>query len=128
MHRGALATSVALCALVSGSGASAAAHSHLIYRVDKVSAIIEGTKLVIEANGAVASGGWTHTRLRAKPAAPEAHVLQLDFIADPPPPKKIVIQSLLPAKAELRRNLPHYGTIAVSVVSQTNEITAQIQR
>jgi hypothetical protein len=127
MRRGALAISLALCALFR-SDAFGAVHARPIYRVDKVSAFIEGTKLVIDANGAVDTGGWTHMRLRAKPSVPEAHVLELDFVADPPSPKKIVIQELLPVRAELRTNLPHYGTVAVSVISQTNAITAQIRQ
>lgn len=129
MRRGAHLIAGALLACASSFGSADAARSaRLIYRVDKVSAYVEGKTLTIEASGAAATGGWSHPRLRAKPSAPEAHILELEFFADPPPPKKNVIAALVPAKAKLRRPLPNYGTIAVSVVSQTNEITAQIRR
>jgi hypothetical protein len=128
MRRGAhlIAGAILACASTFGP-ADAARISRLIYRVDRVSASIEGTTMTIDASGAVSSGGWSHPRLRAKPSAPEAHILQLELLADPPPPKRNVIAALLPVRAQLRRALPSYGTFAVSVVSQTNEITAQIR-
>jgi hypothetical protein len=128
MRRGALAISIALFALISGASTSAAAHPRLVYRVDKVSAAVDGAKLVIDASGAVASGGWTHPRLRCKASPSEAHILELELVADPPSPKKMVIETLLPVRVELRTSLPHCGTVAVSVISQTNQIAAQIRR
>jgi hypothetical protein len=51
----------------------------------------------------------------------------MEFYAEPPPPKHVVIQELLPISAELRMGLPKYGTVAVSVSSETNEIATQIR-
>jgi hypothetical protein len=104
-----------------------APHSRLVYRVDRVSAAVVGNKLVVDVSGAVRSGGWHHPRLRPKASAPEAHVLEMEFYADPPPPKRVVIQELLPISTELKAGLPKYGTVAVSVSSETNEITTQIR-
>lgn len=117
-----------LCvAIICDTRAFGASHSRLVYRVDRVSAAIKNHKLVVNVGGAVNSGGWRHPRLRAKPSAPEANVLEMEFYADPPPPKRVVIQELLPITTELRTGLPKYGTVAVSVSSETNEITTQIR-
>jgi hypothetical protein len=101
---------------------------YLVYRIDRVTASIAKRHLVISVDGAVQSGGWAHARLREKPSAPEAPVLAFDFVADPPKPKKVVIQALLPVHVTLTRGLPHYGTVAVEVKSSTNEITTEITR
>ena len=127
MRRGAIAAASALAALLLCAQLAHASHAKLIYRVDKVSAVISGGKLIVDASGAVPSGGWTHPRLRLKASLPEAPVLHLDLLADPPPPKRVVIDVLLPVKAEIRTHLPRYGTVAVGVISQTNEVTTQIR-
>ena len=103
------------------------AHSRLVYRIDRVSAVIVDKKLVVDVSGAVRSGGWHHPRLRAKASAPEADALEMEFYADPPASKRVVIQELLPISTELKAGLPKYGTVAVSVSSETNEITTQIR-
>ena len=126
--RGALLVASALAALGCGLHSAIAARPHLIFRIDKVSAMVDGSTLTIDASGAVQSGGWSRPRLRTKPSAPETPVLWVEFVADPPPPKRIVINELLPIKAELRAPLPKYGTVAITVGSQTNEITTQIRR
>lgn len=108
--------------------AIAAPHAHLADRVDRVSAAVEDGKLVIDVNGAVSSGGWTHPRLRLKPSAPEAHIIALALLADPPPPRRVVLQALLPVDAEIKLAAPRSNIVGVSVTSQTNEITTQIRR
>jgi len=128
MRRGALLAASALAALGCGLHSAIAARPHLIFRIDKVSATIDGSTLTIDASGAVQSGGWSRPRLRAKPSAPETPVLRVEFVADPPPPKRVVINALLPIKAEFQGPLPKYGTVAITVGSQTNEITTQIRR
>jgi hypothetical protein len=128
MRRGALLVVSALAALGCGLHSAVAARPHLVFRIDKVSAMVEGGTLTIDASGAVQSGGWSHPRLRTKPSAPETPVLQVEFVADPPPPKRIVINALLPIKAEFRGPFPKNSTVAITVGSQTNEITTQIRR
>lgn len=83
-------------------------------------------KLVVTVNGAVQSGGWRDARLVAKPSAREAPVLAFAFVADPPGPKQVVIQELLPVHVTLTRALPRYGTVAVEIIAKSNEITTQI--
>jgi hypothetical protein len=117
-----------LClAIISDTCAAGAPRSRLVYRIDRVSAAVQDKKLVINVSGAVSSGGWRHPRLRAKPSAPEASVLEMELYADPPPAKRVVVQELLPISTELKTGLPKYGTVAVSVSSETNEITTQIR-
>jgi hypothetical protein len=128
MRRGAHLIAGAILASVSTLHSAEAAHARLLFRVDKVSAIIQGTTLTIDAIGAVTTGGWGRPRLRVKPSAPEAHIVEVEFLADPPPAKKTVIEALLPMKAQLRTPIPRYGAVAVRILSQTNEITTQIQR
>lgn len=103
-------------------------HVNLVYRIDRVTASIAKKHLVITVDGAVETGGWQRARLVAKPSAPEAPVLSFNFVADPPKPKQVVIQALLPVHVTLTRGLPRYGTVAVEVVARTNEITTQITR
>jgi len=117
-----------LClAIISDTCAAGAPRSRLVYRIDRVSARVQNHKLVVNVSGAVRSGGWRRPRLRAKASVPEAHILEMEFYADPPPPKRVVIEELLPISTEVRTILPKYGTIAVSVSSETNEITTQIR-
>lgn len=127
MRRGALLVASALAAFACMFSQANAAKQRLVFRIDKVTAVTEGTRLTVDASGAVQTGGWSHPRLRPKPSAPEAHVFQMEFLAEPPPPKRIVINELLPIKVEYRGPLPKYGTFAISVISQTNEITTQIR-
>ncbi len=117
-----------LClAIMCDTRAFGAPRSRLVYRIDRVSAEVHDHKLVVNVSGAVRSGGWRRPRLRAKASAPEASVLEMEFYADPPLPRRIVIQELLPISTELQMGLPKYGTVAVSVSSETNEITTQIR-
>ena len=103
-------------------------HVNLVYRIDRVTASIAKKHLVITVDGAVETGGWQHPRLVAKPSAPEAPVLSFNFVADPPKPKHVVIDALLPVHVTLTRGLPRYGTVAVEIIARTNEITTQITR
>src|SRR5579871_1946790 len=128
MQRGMLLAASIVLALCAPPLHAASKRFHDIFRVDRVSASIVQNRLVVEASGAVSSGGWSHPRLRAKPSAPEAAILTLDFITDPPSSKRVVIQELLPVSATIRLPLPKYGTVAVSVVSQSNTITTEIRR
>ncbi len=98
----------------------------LVYRIDRVRASIANRHLTIAVDGAVQTGGWLRARLREKPSVREAPVLGFDFVADPPKPKHVVIQALMPVHVTLTRGLPRYGTVAIEVKSRTNEITTEI--
>jgi len=115
-------------AIATSANAASLPRYRPVFRVDGVSASIQDRKLVVHADGAVSSGGWRHPRLIIKPSAQEASVLEMDFVADPPQPNHVFVQELLPIGADLSTDLPKAGTLAVSVASQTNEVTAQIRR
>jgi len=127
MRRGVFLIAGLCLALACDVRAASTPRYRLIYRVDRASAYIQNNKLIVDVSGAVSSGGWRHPRLRVKPSPPEAAILQMEFVADPPPPKRVFVQELLPIITELKTGLPKYETVAVSVSSQTNEITTQIR-
>ena len=127
MRRGAAALTIAVALLVVPAQLAQAAHPRLVYRVDRVTAHMAGHKLIVEASGAVATGGWQKPRLRVvKPSAPETPVVVLEFIANPPGPKQIVIQALLPVSAHLTIDRLRYHASVVSITTQTNGIATQI--
>ncbi len=86
-------------------------------------------RLTVQAKGAVPGGGWKHAALKpSKSAAPgDAHVLVLDFVAEPPQPGDAVIPGLLPVSAAITLKA-RKGTVSVRAVSAANEITTQILR
>lgn len=99
----------------------------LVYRVDSATAVIVKQHLIISANGAVRSGGWDRPRLLVlQPSAPEARTLEVQFVARPPAPKDVVVQSLLPVAARKVATLPSYGTVQVKIISETNSIVVQV--
>jgi hypothetical protein len=107
----------------------AMAHTALIYRIDSASAVIVRNHLVISANGAVDSGGWSKPDLLLqKPSASEAKNLKTKFVAKPPASREVVVQALLPIHVHKITPLPRYGTIAVEVTAATNSVMVQITR
>lgn len=108
---------------------AAAARAQLIYKVDHVTASIQGRKLIVTASGAVNSGGWENPKLHIKEIRiPESAALDIEFLATPPPKDAVVIQALLPVNATLTAPLPPYGTTEVKVEAQSNSVTAPISK
>ena len=100
--------------------------TELIFRVDSVSASLKDHRILIHANGAVKSGGWTAPTLRVETIQPAGgQTLVVDFAAVPPAPDAAVIQELLPVEASMTAPARR-GAVAVRVVSGSNEITTQI--
>ncbi len=96
----------------------AIAAPRLIYRVDSASAVIVGNHLVITANGAVDSGGWSKPELLIqKPSASEAKALKTKFVAKPPASRDAVVQALLPIHVRKVAPLPRYGAIEVEITA-----------
>jgi hypothetical protein len=121
-----LALTAAAAILLSGQAIAAA---QLIYRVDSASAVIVGNHLVITANGAVDSGGWSKPELIIlKPSASEAKALRTKFFAKPPASRETVVQALLPIHVRKIAPLPRYGAIEVEVTAATNSLIVQITR
>jgi hypothetical protein len=101
----------------------------LIYRVDSASAVIVGNHLVITANGAVDSGGWSKPELLIqKPSASEAKAMKTKFVAKPPASREAVVQALLPIHVRKVAPLPRYGAIEVEITAATNSLIVQITR
>jgi hypothetical protein len=101
----------------------------LVYRVDSASAVIAGKHLVITANGAVESGGWTKPELLIqKPSASEAKTVKAKFVAKPPASPETVVQGLLPIHVRKIAPLPRYGAIEVEITTATNSLMVQITR
>lgn len=117
-----------ICFLIAFAASSACAASpKLVYRIDSVTATIVNNRLVIDATGAVRSGGWAKPTLRLhEVAVPEARTLDVDFVATPPRHRAVVVQAILPVSTKLKTHLPHYGVAEVKIVSETNSVTVPI--
>jgi hypothetical protein len=98
----------------------------LIARIDGLFATAKKGIVVIQAKGAVESGGWRGAKLRAVKSGPvDAHTIVVEFVATPPPPNRVVITGLLPVAANTSVRM-RKGIVSVRVVSGSNEITTQI--
>jgi hypothetical protein len=100
-----------------------------VSRIDGLMASEKGGRLTVQAKGAVPGGGWKHAALKpSKSTAPgDAHVLVLDFVAEPPQPNEAVIPGLLPVSAAITLKA-RKGTVSVRAVSASNEVTTEILR
>ncbi len=117
-----------LLAALSSSPALAAGKSggeKLIYKVDSVIATIHQQRIVIQAKGAVLSGGWKDAKLRVVRSPADPHALVVDFEATPPPANASVVQGLLPVSANTVVPM-RKGVVTVRVVTDANEMTSQI--
>jgi hypothetical protein len=107
----------------------AMADTALIYRVDSASATIVRHHLVISANGAVSSGGWSKPELVIRqPSVPEAKRIEIKFVARPPASRDAVVQALLPISVRKVTSLPRYGIKEVKITAATNSVTVPITR
>jgi hypothetical protein len=98
----------------------------LVARIDGLIATAAKGIVVIQARGAVSSGGWRAAKLRPLKSSPgDAHTIVVEFVAVPPSPNQAVIEGLLPIAANA--TLPiRRGIFSVRAVSGSNEITTQI--
>ncbi|MBL6852775.1 MAG: hypothetical protein ISS15_20465 [Alphaproteobacteria bacterium] len=117
----------AILALAAATATGAQAEPKLIYKIDKVTAAIIKNRLVVSASGAVNSGGWTAPRLHLLPHKPEDNTETIEFQAQPPIDQAVVIQALLPIQTTAVFPLPHYGVTQITVVGDTNAVTAPLQ-
>jgi len=97
-----------------------------IARIDSLFATLSKGDVMIQAKGAVDSGGWRQGRLRpVKSTAADAHTIVAEFVAIPPAPTEAVIEGLLPIAAATTLHMRR-GVVSVRVTSGSNEITTQI--
>jgi len=110
--------------LGAATASSAMAEPKSVLKVDSATATIVNAHLVVTANGAVATGGWSNPRLHIHKTEGNFEIVQ--FQATPPVADAIVIQALVPVSATAIFPLPG-GTIThVKIISETNAVTAPI--
>lgn len=123
-----LIVAAAVLGLVAATATAAPTTPKLIYKVDAVTVKTLGKNIVVTATGAVNSGGWTLPHLRARDVRkPESDTAIVDFLATSPPAGAVVVQALVPVSATAQFPLPHYGTVQVQVVAETNSVTAPLR-
>jgi hypothetical protein len=125
-RRNALALAAMLVAGVSSSATSGDA-ARPVYKIDSVTASPEGAhKLVIDVKGAVRTGGWGSPHLRVKESSAPQPQMIVVFVAIPPPPSTMVVQSVLPVEAKITVPMPKPHVTVVKVAGETNSMTATI--
>ena len=117
---------LALPALAADKPVRPVTQPRLIARIDSLIATVDGNAVLIQARGAVDSGGWRQGQLRAvKTSIADASTIVVEFVALPPAPTQAVIEGLIPIHATT--SLPmRRGVVSVRVISGSNEITSQI--
>jgi len=119
---------IVAAALAAATATASAAAPKLIQRVDTVSVSIDHNQLVVTANGAVNSGGWTSPHLQHKPSpTAESNTDEFEFVATPPPSDAAVVQALIPVAVSGRFALPHYGAVQVKILAESNSVTAPLR-
>jgi hypothetical protein len=119
-----------LVAGVTTSATSGEVAAQPVYKVDSVSAsVAKGTsRLVIQARGAVRTGGWENARLKVKELSTPQDTMVVVFVALPPPPRSMVVQAVLPVRASVTVPMPNPRIKSVRVAAETNSVTAKIAR
>ncbi|MFO1249023.1 MAG: hypothetical protein U1E93_12600 [Alphaproteobacteria bacterium] len=92
-----------------------------VLRIDSLTASQKDGAILVQAKGAVSSGGWTKPHLHVVHG--DGHSIQLEFLATPPPPGMVVIDGLVPVTANL--SIKGRAT-SIHVQADENEITSQV--
>src|SRR5262249_1416502 len=93
----------------------------LIDRLDGLIATADKGNVLIQARGAVSSGGWHKALLRPVKSTPaDAHTIVVEFVATPPDPDRAVIEGLLPVHATTTVRMRR-GVVSVRVIAGSNE-------
>ena len=109
----------AACALVCTQPAFAS--ERRVLRIDSLLASHKDGAILVQAKGAVSSGGWSHARLHVMHG--DGHTITVEFLATPPPSGMTVIDALVPVAASIAIK----GRAAsVHVLADENEITSQV--
>ena len=103
--------------------APASAADKRVFRIDSLIATQKDGNILLQAKGAVPSGGWTKPRLHVVHG--DGHTLTVEFLATAPPPGMTVIDGLVPvaASAEIKGH-----ATSVHVLADENEMTSQVLR
>jgi len=92
-----------------------------VLRIDSLTASQKDGAILVQAKGAVSSGGWTRPHLHLVHG--NGHAVALEFLATPPPSGMIVIDGLVPVTATL--SVKGRAT-SIHVQADENEITSQV--
>ena len=94
-----------------------------VFRIDSLIASQKDGVILLQAKGAVPTGGWTKPRLHVMHG--DGHTITIEFLATAPPPGMTVIDALVPMTA----NLEVKGrATSVHVLADENEMTSQVLR
>ena len=107
------------CALLCTLPAMAA--DKRVFRVDSLIATQKNGIILVQAKGAVQTGGWTKPRLHVVHG--DGRTLTVEFLAAAPPPGMTVIDGLVPVTASLETK---GHAASVHVQAEENEITTQV--
>ncbi|HVW75394.1 MAG TPA: hypothetical protein VHC39_17270 [Rhizomicrobium sp.] len=112
-----------LIAILLLSTAPALAADKRVFRIDSLIATQKHGQIILQAKGAVQTGGWSKPRLHL--IHNDGRVMTVEFLATPPPPDMTVIDGLVPvtATAQIRGRAE-----SVHVEADENEITSQVLR
>ncbi len=108
-----------IAALLAASPALAA--DKRVLRIDSLTATQKDGAILVQAKGAVPSGGWTRPHLHLVHG--DAHSVVLEFLATPPPSGMTVVDGLVPVTATL--SVKGRAT-SIHVQADENEITSQV--
>jgi len=108
-----------IATLIAASPALAA--DKRVLRIDSLTATQKDGAILVQAKGAVSSGGWTRPHLHLLHG--DGHSVVLEFLAAPPPPGMVVIDGLVPVAATL---LVKGRATSIHVQADENEITSQV--
>ena len=107
------------CALLCAHPALAA--ERRVLRIDSLLASRKGGVILLQAKGAVPTGGWTRPRLHVMHG--DGRTITVEFLATPPPSGMTVIDALVPVTASVAVK----GRAAsVHVLAEENEVTSQV--
>ena len=101
----------------------ASAAEKRVFRIDSLIATQKDGNILLQAKGAVPTGGWTKPRLHVVHG--DGHTLTVEFLATTPPPGMTVIDAVVPvtASAEIKGH-----ALSVHVLADENEMTSQVLR
>jgi hypothetical protein len=92
-----------------------------VFRIDSLIATQKNGTILLQAKGAVPSGGWSKPRLHV--VHTDGHALTVEFLATMPPPGMTVIDVVVPISAA--GEIKGHAT-SVHVLADENEMTSQV--
>ena len=111
---------VFLAALLLAAAPAAAAEKR-VFRIDGLIATQKNGVILLQAKGAVPTGGWTKPRLHVMHG--DGRTLTVEFLATQPPPGMTVIDAVVPVTASIEVK---GRATSVHVLADENEMTSQV--